>query len=92
MYDNLNYTIDLRKPHSERISNVTFNNLPLELDKEYNIVMNNYRAAGGGDYLFIKECRTVKVIQIDVIELLINYIFDKKEIEIKTTDNIKIIY
>ena len=92
MYDNINYTIDLRKPHSKRIKDVTFNNKPIELDKTYNIVMNNYRAAGGGDYLFFKKCRTVKDIQIDVIELLINYIYEKKEIDIKTTDNIKIVY
>jgi len=92
MYDNINYTIDLREPHSHRIKNVTFNNQPLDLNKTYNIVMNNYRAAGGGDYLFFKQCKTVKDIQIDVIELLINYIYDKKEITIKATDNIKIIY
>ena len=92
MYDNINYTIDLREPHSKRIKDVTFNNLPLDLNKTYSVVMNNYRAAGGGDYLFFKECKTIKDIQIDVIELLINYIYEKKEIEVKTTENIKIIY
>lgn len=92
MYDNINYTIDLREPHSHRIKEVTFNNQPLDLEKTYNVVMNNYRAAGGGDYLFFKKCHTVQDIQIDVIELLINYIYDKKEIEVKTTDNINIIY
>ncbi len=92
MYDNIDYTIDLSKPHSHRIKNITYNNLPLDLNRTYKLVMNNYRAAGGGDYLFIKKCKTVKDMQIDVIELLINYIYDKKEIEVKTTDNIKIIY
>ena len=54
--------------------------------------MNNYRAAGGGDYFFIKESKILKDIQIDVIELLINYIYEKKVIEVKAIDNIKIIY
>ena len=92
MYDNINYTIDLREPHSSRIKDVTFNNEPLDLQKTYTLVMNNYRAAGGGDYLFLKDCKTVKDIQIDVIELLIDYIFEKKEIEVKAEDNIKFIY
>ncbi len=92
MYDNINYTIDLRKPHSQRITEVTYQGNPILLDKTYNIVMNNYRAAGGGDYLFLKKCKTIKDIQIDVIELLINYIYEKKNIEVNSTDNIKIIY
>jgi len=92
MYDNINYTIDLREPHSKRIKNVTFKGEPLIDDKIYKVVMNNYRAAGGGDYLFFRECETLKDIQIDVIELLINYIYEKKEIIVNTTNNIKIIY
>ncbi len=92
MYDNINYTIDIRKPHSNRIKDVTFNGAPLDLNRNYSIVMNNYRAAGGGDYLFFQKCKTVKDIQVDVIELLINYIYEKKEVIIKENNNIKIIY
>lgn len=92
MYENINYTIDLKEPHSKRIKDITFKDEPLDLNKTYNIVMNNYRAAGGGDYLFFKKCKTVKDIQIDVIELLINYIYEKKQIIVKRTDNIKILF
>ena len=92
MYDNIDYTIDLRKPHSSRIKNVRIKNQPLDLERTYSLVMNNYRAAGGGDYFFIKESKILKDIQIDVIELLINYIYEKKVIEVKAIDNIKIIY
>ncbi len=92
MYDNINYTIDLKEPHSKRIKNVTFNDIPIDINKSYSLVMNNYRAAGGGDYLFFKNCKTIKDIQIDVIELLINYIYNKKEITIVNKNNIKIIY
>ena len=92
MYDNIDYTIDLRKPIGSRVSNITFKGDPLDDKKNYSIVMNNYRAAGGGDYLFFKECKTLKDIQLDVIELLINYIYDKKDINIKDFKNINIIY
>ena len=91
MYDNIDYTIDLREPKSQRIKDVKYLGNPLELDRNYNVVMNNYRASGGGDYLFFQKCKTVKDIQIDVIELLINYIYEKKEITIIDNKNIKII-
>lgn len=92
MYDNIDYTIDLRKPIGQRVSKVFFKGKDLDDKANYNVVMNNYRAAGGGDYMFFKECKTVKDIQLDVIELLINYIYEKKDIVITDFKNIKIIY
>lgn len=92
MYDNIDYTIDLRKPIGKRVSDVLYKGEKLDINRSYSIVMNNYRAAGGGDYLFFKECKTIKDIQLDVIELLINYIIEKKDIVIKDLKNIKIIY
>ncbi len=92
MYDNINYTIDLRKAIGNRVSDITFKGISLQDNCTYNVVMNNYRAAGGGDYLFFKDCLTVKDIQLDVIELLINYIYDKKDIIINDLKNINIIY
>jgi 2',3'-cyclic-nucleotide 2'-phosphodiesterase/3'-nucleotidase len=53
--------------------------------------MNNYRSTGGGDYLFIKDCKTVHDTQKEVIELLIDYILKHKNIKIPHKDNIKVI-
>lgn len=92
MYDNINYTIDLRKEIGNRVSDITFKDKPIDNDTFYSLVMNNYRAAGGGDYLFFKECHTIKDIQLDVIELLINYIYKKRHIDIPDLNNINIIY
>jgi len=92
MYDNIKYTIDLKEPYKNRIKNVTFNNRPLDLDKHYSLVMNNYRASGGGDYLFFRDCHTIEDFQVDMIELLINYIQEKRIIKIAEKNNINIIY
>ncbi len=92
MYDNIDYTIDLRKPIGNRVSKIMFKGEPLDNNKNYSVVMNNYRAAGGGDYLFFKECHTIKDINLDVIELLINYIYEKKDIVVDNQKNISIIY
>ena len=92
MYDNIDYTIDLRKPIGDRVTNIKFQGNDIEDETNYSIVMNNYRAAGGGDYLFFRDCHTIKDIQLDVIELLINYIYEKKDIVITDIKNIKIVY
>ena len=92
MYDNIDYTIDLRKPIGTRVSNIMFKGEALDNNRNYSVVMNNYRAAGGGDYLFFKKCHTIKDINLDVIELLINYIYEKKDIRINNQKNINILY
>lgn len=92
MYENIDYSIDLRKPHQQRIAKATYQGEDIQDQKIYSVVMNNYRASGGGDYLFFKSCKTIKDLQIDVIELLINYIYDKKEVSVTETHNIEIVF
>jgi len=92
MYDGINYTIDIRKPVGNRVSNITYKDKLIDPKTNYSIVMNNYRAAGGGDHLFFRDCKTLQDIQLDIIELLISYIYDKKEIIVIDLKNIKIIY
>lgn len=90
MYDGINYTINLSKPHGERVENISINDKPLEMSQTYTVVMNNYRASGGGDYHWLKEAKTVKDIQVDVVEIIINYILKHKEIDFKHNQNITI--
>ena len=53
--------------------------------------MNNYRASGTGGYEFLKACKVVKEIQMEMTEIIIEYfenhnniVVDKKKyIEIK---------
>lgn len=89
-YDGISYTINLSKAEGNRIENLLYKDKPLNLDNNYKVVMNNYRSAGGGNYHFLKACKIIKDIQVDVIEILSDYIRDKKEIYIKHIDNITI--
>lgn len=90
MYDPINYTIDVSKPVGARISNLTFHGKPIDATQTFNVVMNNYRASGGGDYVFLKDSPIVLDTQQEVIELLINYIVEHKHITIPHTTNIKV--
>lgn len=43
MLSGINYEIDLSKPSGSRITNVTFNGKPLDLNAVYKMAVNNYR-------------------------------------------------
>lgn len=90
MYDPLEYTITISKPIGSRVSNIRLNGSELDPTKRYKVAMNNYRASGGGDYFFIKECPTYLDTQTEVIELLIDYIITKKHITLPKRQNITI--
>lgn len=91
MYDGIEYTIDVSKPHGSRITSITKDDKDLDLDKEYNVVMNNYRAAGGGDYAFYANAGTVQEISEEIAQMVIDYVLEHKEITVNHKDNIKIV-
>jgi len=91
MYDGIDYTMKISNPIGNRITSLTKDGKNLDLNKDYSVVMNNYRSAGGGDYTFIKDCETINDTQKEVIELLIDYILETKNIVIPHKNNIKVI-
>ncbi len=91
MYDGIEYTIKVGNSKGNKITSLTKNGLPLEMSKDYSVVMNNYRSSGGGDYFFIRDCEIINDTQTEAIELLIDYIVKNKAIDIHHKDNIKVI-
>ncbi|MBN3553749.1 bifunctional metallophosphatase/5'-nucleotidase [Fictibacillus nanhaiensis] len=81
MWEGIDYTIDLSKPIGHRIVNLMYKGKPIEKDSLYEVVMNNYRAGGGGDYHMFKGKRVVKDISIDMSELMANYILKRGTIQ-----------
>jgi 2',3'-cyclic-nucleotide 2'-phosphodiesterase/3'-nucleotidase len=53
---------------------LTRNGAPLQDDAEVDVVMNNYRAGGGGDYEMYRGKPVVREIQTDMAELVAEYI------------------
>lgn len=87
MGDGLSYTIDVSQPVGHRIKDLV---LP-DKDK-FTMVINNYRATGGGDFYMITHCKKIKEDPNEVIDLLYDYILKNSPIEVNHSNNIKIIY
>ena len=86
MWEGISYKIVLNRPKGDRIVDLMFEGKPLDMDAEYEVVLNNYRAGGGGGYDMFKDKPVVREVLIEMAELMSNYVLEKKEIE-STLDN-----
>ena len=74
MYAGISYTFNIQKPIGNRVENVLFKGKPIELDAHYSIVLNNYRAVGGGDFNMYSADKIIKDIQVEGAEMLIDFL------------------
>ena len=92
MWEGIEYLIDISKPIGERIVKLEYKGKPVEPEKEYDVVMNNYRASGGGNYFMYQNKPVIKEIPTDISEILANYIVEKKVVKATVNQNWKVIY
>jgi 2',3'-cyclic-nucleotide 2'-phosphodiesterase / 3'-nucleotidase len=91
MWEGITYTIDVSKPVGERIVTLMKNNQSLDMNQFYYVVMNNYRATGGGNYSMYKGKKVVKEIQVDMTEILANYFLKYRTVKATVNYNWKVI-
>ncbi|MFT8311872.1 MAG: bifunctional metallophosphatase/5'-nucleotidase [Sporolactobacillus sp.] len=92
MWEGINYIIDISRPAGERVVKLNYHGTPVKMDGQYDVVMNNYRAVGGGDYFMFCNKPVVKDIPVDVTELIANEVLEKKVIKATVDHNWKLIY
>src|SRR5699024_5129314 len=92
MWEGIEYELDIRKPKGERVTGLEYKGSGIQPGQETEVVMNTYRAGGGGDYTMYKDCRVVKAVAIDVSDLSADYIVKHKVIEATVNHDWKVIY
>ncbi|WP_103104936.1 bifunctional metallophosphatase/5'-nucleotidase [Brevibacillus reuszeri] len=91
MWEGIEYLIDVARPIGQRVVRLTRNGAPLDMEADYDVVMNNYRAGGGGNYTMFQKKPVVKEIATDVSELLATYILEKKVVEATVNGNWEVV-
>ncbi len=81
MWEGINYVIDPTKPVGSRVVKLNANFEPMDMNKEYEVVLNNYRAAGGGGYPMLANKPVVREVMMEVSELMADYILKFKHIK-----------
>lgn len=91
MWEGIEYELDISKPEGKRVTKLMIQNKPLDMNAEYEVVMNNYRASGGGNYNMFVNKPVVKEILTDMTELIANYILKRGTIHSSCNHNWKVI-
>ena len=91
MLDGVEYEIKVSNPIGHRITRLTRNGVPVKDDDEFTLCINNYRASGGGDYGMIRDAETLQDIQINVVELIGEYIQKEEVIDFEPVNNINVV-
>lgn len=91
MWEGVEYVLDVSRPPGERVVQLEVNGSPLLPDAEYDVVMNNYRAGGGGGFDMFRGKPVVRELQIDMAELLADYIRVKRIVTASVNHNWKVI-
>lgn len=91
MYEGIDYTIDLRQPVGQRITSLRFEGKDVAMNQHLDIVINQYRAVGGGNYEMFSADKIIREIQVDMTELIADYLKAHPVIEATANQNFKVI-
>jgi 2',3'-cyclic-nucleotide 2'-phosphodiesterase/3'-nucleotidase len=91
MFDGITYTIKVSNDIGQRIVSLRRNNREIMPEDIFTLVLNNYRASGGGDFAIFRNLDVIKEIPTDVPILIIDYIQAIKTVIPSTKNNITIL-
>jgi 2',3'-cyclic-nucleotide 2'-phosphodiesterase/3'-nucleotidase len=66
----LEYRIDPTRTEGQRITDVRLDGRPLDPEQAFTVVMNTYRASGGGDFPHVADAEVVWRSSLEVVDLL----------------------
>lgn len=92
MWEGIDYVLDISKPVGQRVVKLERCGTPLEQDASFNVVMNSYRAGGGGNFDMLKDAPVVREIPTDMTEILADYISQASVIQATCNHNWKVIF
>jgi len=89
MYDGISYDIIVGEEESS-IENLSFKGHLIQDEDTFSIVMNNYRASGGGEFAMFPAVEVLAEIQTDMVEIIADYIMKYKVIDVVNAKNITV--
>lgn len=91
MVDGIRYTLKIGNPIGQRVIELSYNDKPVLPEDLFSLVINNYRANGGGNFNMIVECPTLSEINTDMTDILSAYFESHPDVKLNHQNNIVII-
>ena len=76
------YEIDPAAPVGNRIKHLAYDGKPVEETDSFTLCLNNYRYSGAGGYEVYTECKLVREINIEMVELILEYFKENPYVEV----------
>lgn len=91
MYEGIEYTIDVAQPFGQRVMDFKYKGEMIQPEDTLEVVINQYRAVGGGDYAMFDASKIVREVTIPMNELIGDYFKEHGTVEASVNDNFKVI-
>ncbi|WP_461224104.1 bifunctional metallophosphatase/5'-nucleotidase [Lacticaseibacillus suihuaensis] len=91
MYHGVDYTLDITKPVGSRVTELAYHGQPVTPSQVLEVTVNQYRAAGGGDFAMFDASKVVRENQKDMTELIADYLRDHPVIDAVADGNFRVI-
>lgn len=72
-YAGIEYKINPGKQEGERVVLLKYKNKTILSEDVFTICINNYRASGAGGYLMYPKCKILREINVEMVELIMEY-------------------
>ncbi|RCX17807.1 2',3'-cyclic-nucleotide 2'-phosphodiesterase/3'-nucleotidase [Fontibacillus phaseoli] len=87
MWEGIEYTLNIARPPGSRVTRLMYDGVELSDETELDVVMNSYRAGGGGDYAMFWGKPIIREILRDTAELVEEYITERGKIPAECNQN-----
>lgn len=91
MWAGIEYELDISKPAGSRVVKLEREGIPVALDATYSVVMNSYRAAGGGDYAMYPGKKVLHEGATDMAALVEDYIRRHQPLTVEQANNWRVV-
>lgn len=91
MWEGIDYQINVAKERGNRVEHLHYKGKPLEMEASYKVVLNNYRASGGGNYDMFRNKPIVKEILKDTAQLIYDYFQANHTVKASVTENFRVV-
>lgn len=88
--EGVDYTIDLKRPQGSRITHLTFGGKPLDPTQHFRVAINNYRLNGGGGYTMFHNARVLYRSNVEIRDLILDWVQTHPDIPSEPTNNWRI--
>lgn len=89
--EGVTYTLDLRRPLGDRITDLRFRGEPLAPDRKLRLALNSYRHNGGGGYTMFKDAPVLARDSREIRDLIIEWVERHHEIPAAPSGNWKLV-